>query len=358
MPRSAALLLLLASCASPVPRVTWRCAVDPGSDALFNRPGERWRGGDSICSVPLSKDSTLWLFGDTFVGRPGDPTRSGAVMIHNSLAIQHPPDLPEFYWRTVEGRPVDAIVPAGAGGFLWPLGGIREGPELHLFFTQVAATEQGQASSVTGNVLVSIENPDHPPGLWKASLVPVPAARPSPDGDLLFGSSVLFHDGFFYVFGVREDSTRRPIDRRALVARTPSLPDFKLWKFLGKDGWGDDVKHARALFDEAAAEMSVTFLPATREFVATYTRLNVAPEILVRRAPRPEGPYGFAQVVYRPPERSWNARYYTYASKAHPELALEDNELVISYAASSQAFNDLLKDLRLYWPRFIRARLD
>ncbi len=48
-----------------------------------------WLGADSAYSVPLSERETLWLFGDTFVGEPGQPDRRGARFIHNSIARSH-----------------------------------------------------------------------------------------------------------------------------------------------------------------------------------------------------------------------------------------------------------------------------
>ncbi|MBW1688033.1 MAG: hypothetical protein JRS35_23595, partial [Deltaproteobacteria bacterium] len=43
-----------------------------------------WLGGDAAYSIPLSRSETLWLFGDTFVGAPGQEDRQGAAFVHNS----------------------------------------------------------------------------------------------------------------------------------------------------------------------------------------------------------------------------------------------------------------------------------
>ena len=45
-----------------------------------------WLGGDSAYSIPLDSSSTLWLFGDTFVGKTNATDRRQSVMIHNSIA--------------------------------------------------------------------------------------------------------------------------------------------------------------------------------------------------------------------------------------------------------------------------------
>ena len=46
-----------------------------------------WLGGDAAYSVRLGDGRSLWLFGDTFVGKPGASDRKGAAMIANSVAL-------------------------------------------------------------------------------------------------------------------------------------------------------------------------------------------------------------------------------------------------------------------------------
>jgi hypothetical protein len=59
--------------------------------------------------------------------------------------------------------------------------------------------------------------------------------------------------------------------------------------------------------------------------------------------------------LYRCPEVSWAKDYFCYAGKAHPELAEGPNDLVVTYAVNSWNMEDHQRDLRLYWPRFVRV---
>src|SRR5579863_10359902 len=93
-------------------------------------------------------------------------------------------------------------------------------------------------------------------------------------------------------------------------------------------------------------------------FAAVFTRGGLSPEIVVRQAPRPEGPWGPPAVVHRCPEADWNPKYFCYAAKAHPELASGDRELIVSYAVNSTDFGQAIRDLRIYRPRFVRVGLD
>src|SRR5438270_9691186 len=57
----------------------------PDLTRLFTR-SEGWTGSDGAYSIPLGPDRTLWLFGDTFIGRVVDGKRVGARMVNNTAA--------------------------------------------------------------------------------------------------------------------------------------------------------------------------------------------------------------------------------------------------------------------------------
>src|SRR6185436_18096708 len=57
----------------------------PELDSLFQRTSG-WVGADGNYSIPLSTNTTLWLFSDTWVGAAANGRRSNVVMINNSIA--------------------------------------------------------------------------------------------------------------------------------------------------------------------------------------------------------------------------------------------------------------------------------
>ena len=48
-------------------------------------------------------------------------------------------------------------------------------------------------------------------------------------------------------------------------------------------------------------------------------------------------------------------RVFSYAAKAHPLLAADD-ELIVSYVVNAYDFWLPLKDAQFYWPRFVRVK--
>lgn len=335
--RLAPLALLLAGCAAaPFDAAAW--------EGRFRREGSAWRGADAVYSVPLSADRILWLFGDTLVTAPDAEGRKGAVMVRNSLAIQALPGDPEFFWRTVEDKPADAFDSGVPGEWLWPLSGLRVGPLLRLFMIRLKAQGDGVFGfAETANLVVTVSNPDDPPAAWRIE------RREFRFPGCTFGAASVLEDGLAYVYVLREKT------RELLVARSrpEHLGEPERWEFRSREGWGD-FDRAEALFRGAATEMSVH--RQGDRFLAVCSAPLLSPDIQVRTAPRPEGPWSEPRVVYRCPDAAWKKGYFCYAAKAHPELSAAD-ELVITYACNSRDFWDLFRDLRLYWPRFVRIRL-
>jgi hypothetical protein len=284
-------------------------------------------------------------------------------VIRNSIAIQaigtDGPGKIEFHWSETGGEPQDAFLPETGPGWLWPLSGERVGETLCLFFGQFVESDTDLGFESWGCLLVRVSNPDDPPASWKAQQFKVPFFEHSRDGDLIFGVGCLSHGGFVYVYGIREDWTQGVEGRSVLVARTPleafEEADFSEWRFFAGNGWTDEVSHCAPLFDGAATEMSISYLPGQGRFLAVYSYCGLSDEILARLAWQPEGPWGKPMVLYRCPEVSWNKDYFCYAGKAHPELARAGNEVVITYAVNSWDLEDHHRDLRLYWPRFVRV---
>src|SRR5687767_2838197 len=81
----------------------------PEADRLFR--DARWRGSDDAYSIHLGGERVLWLFGDTFIARPGSPTRVGSAFIRNSVAVQTGLDpltaTMGFAWRGTDDEPAD-----------------------------------------------------------------------------------------------------------------------------------------------------------------------------------------------------------------------------------------------------------
>lgn len=340
----------------------WHASPMPEWEEAFQVADPCWRGADGAYSVPLSSSRTLWLFGDTWITKPEARGREGGRVIRNSLAIQeiggNGPGGIEFFWKEGDEGPRAVFVPPAEPGWLWPLSGERVGEFLYLFLGEFIGNDSKLGFESSGCWLYRVANPDEPPGIWEIDRFRVPFFEHTPNGDVSFGAGCISHEGFLYVYGIREDWSRGVEGRSLLVARTPfealEAADFAEWRFFSGEGWTKEVSQCAALFDGAATEMSVSHFPGRDAFLAVYTYCGLSAEILARRAPHPAGPWGKPMTLYQCPEVSRREDYFCYAGKAHPELAEGRNDLVVTYAANSWNMEDHRRDLRLYWPRFVR----
>jgi hypothetical protein len=356
-----AFFLLLSVACSTAPR--FHAEALPGYDACFDRR-EGWIGGDGVYSVALPGDRVAWLFGDTFIGKVTGNRREDAALVHNSSAVQQGTEWScsaiTFHYSIADGgEPQDLIAPADGRGWLWLLDGLVAGRELHIFMIQIEKTDPASTFGfrVTDSSLGVVQNPEAPPRSWRMRQYRIPFARFSDQGDLLFGSAVLSEEGFVYIYGTQETRANGKHDRHMVLARAPqdAIIDFSAWRFFSNGNWIPDVAKADRLVDGVASEYSVSFLPLQERYALIYTEKGFSRNILMRMAPRPWGPWGDPVVLFQCPEAERRPGIFCYAGKGHPELSQEKSDLIISYIASSDDFEELIQDAALYRPRFIRV---
>lgn len=326
---------------------------------FLNQTG--WIGADGDYSVILDNDRLLWLFSDTFVGRVEGARRVDCAMINNSVAIQSisDPQRIEFvYGKRADGSPSSFVTPDDGRGYFWLFAGVHTRAGLYMFLKQIENTgaKTGFAFRGVSESLGHVCNPSDHPSKWKIAQRKVPFCAYREDGSRTFGSALLADGAYVYVYGL--DSTRSAKGSNAMIlARAPAdrFGDFGHWRFLRGGTWVTDFANCDSLCSNMASEFSVSYLPAIRSYVAVYTQGGLFGRIVMRTALRPEGPWSEPVLIYDCPDKNWHEKTFSYAAKAHPELAKAPNELIITYATNSFEFSDLMDDARLYWPRFIRA---
>ena len=336
----------------------WTASSAPEYDRLFQRTNG-WIGADGNFAVTLTNGLTLWLFSDTFIGEVHNGYRTNATMINNSAAWQHgiKPDFARvefFYGQTTDGKPASLLTPADGRGWFWLFDAAMLRGKLYLFLNQIERTEEKSAFGFRqiGTWLGEVSNPLASPTQWAVKQTKVPFAQFSPGEERSFGSALLVADGFVYIYGTHS----KPGSKTMILARAPetTLADFASWQFHTADGWSTNFATGADLCAKVANEYSVSWVPALKQFVLVCTENGLSEKILTRTASRPWGPWSTPEVAFQCPETKWGKDVFWYSAKAHPMLSRTDNELIVTYAANSHDFAQLLDDARLYWPRFVR----
>jgi hypothetical protein len=308
----------------------------------------------------MGADRVLWLFGDTFVGEVREGRRVNVHLVSNTIAVQdgRAPDegsIAFFYQTSAEGRPSAFLEPADGRGWLWPYQGVRTADGLYLFLLQIERSDPGSAFGfrLVSTWLGQVTNPDDRPEHWRLTQREIPWSGQR----RLFGSSVILQAGFCYIFGTVDETAGDFTVKHMIVARAPveKLGDFSAWRFFAEGEWAAEADRASRLCGNIANEFSVSFQPAVNRYVLVYSEAGMSAHIIIRYASQPHGPWSGPARVYRCPEMSWDSRIFCYAAKAHPELARNDGELIVTYLANSTDFALLESDARLYRPRFLRV---
>jgi len=337
---------------------------------FYNQKG--WIGADGSYSVKLSNNTTIWLYGDTLIGNIINDKRQITTMINNSIALQYgknplTADV-KFFWKTTQdGKAMSFVVPTDNSGWFWPCDGIVIENKLYIFFAQIITKDDEKDEhpvspfefKVIGTWLVEIENPLDNPVVWQIKQHKIPWGRFSANSNMFFGSALLKDKDSVYIYGYNENQTQEANERNMTVARVPAnkMTDFAQWRFFDGTDWQTDITRITNLFSGIATEYSISYQPATKQYIAIYSENGMSRNIIVRFSPTPIGPWSEPCKLYEYSECNWHQNYFCYAAKGHPAISTKDNEIIITYACNSMNPYQLSQDTRIYWPRFLNVNI-
>ena len=335
----------------------------PEAEQVFHQES-RWLGADAALSVPIASGRTLWLFGDTFIATSDARVRAPAKMVRNTVAVQDGVDprtaRMSFCWGAgADGEP-DSFFGRRDGHWYWPGHGIRlkEGPLVLFLYAMEKAGDGGPLGfACTGYALAVIDHPDAPPSDWRPLILDAPPLK----FDAIPATAAVREGNHVVAVAIRQ----KGVHAGALV-RYPAA-SLARGDVAGAQWWAGEARGWVAedelgtggpawVFDDAGAECSLHWSERTRRYVHVASYGFGATTIGVRTATSLTGPWSAPVTVFRPPE-SDAARPFVYAAKGHPELDGPDpGDLLVTYAANSFTFADLLRspgEKELYWPRMV-----
>jgi len=174
---------------------------------------------------------------------------------------------------------------------------------------------------------------------------------------VIWGSTAVHLNNHVLIFGYRENGLDGLDAKRTMVlARAPAerLHDVAAWQFRTSDDWKNNASEAVDLCADIATEYSISALPNSAGWMLVTHDAFLSPDIVVRTAPTPWGPWSTKRTVFRCPENARHPDVFTYAAKHHPHLDTPTH-FVISYAANASHLSTVLNDTSLYMPRFVRV---
>lgn len=310
--------------------------------AMFQRYGDTsgtWLGADRTASVALPDGRTLWLFSDTFLGRPG-PGRErprSAPLIHNSAVLQTGDTLGPTVHGGSPARP-SSLVPADSDDEFYWVGdaSVSDGSVQVLVNRQRRTGEGPLDHALTGNALASFDLP----GLVPEGIVALPLGE-----RVSWGSEVLTSGDFTYVYGTEADKQMK----FAHVARVRGTDLRQPWEFWTGKAWSPEVAESARVLSGVGTSYGVRRVGDRYVLVTHENNVLFSPDVVAYTAKSPHGPFEGPHYLVRAPEA--DAGHIVYDTDLHQDLA-RPGRLLVSYNVNSLDEAIAYSDASIYRPRF------
>ena len=167
--------------------------------------------------------------------------------------------------------------------------------------------------------MIRIKGCRGPPEAWEMDRVVLPWKGE----EFLLGSAPIAAGNYVLAYGSRPAGPAREM----VLARI-RIEDFlglemDRWEYFSGDGtdtaWSPLPGRAKGLFRGVGTEFTVAHDLNDGGWVCVYTPRGISPEVHLRRASHPQGPWGPAVVLYTCPEEAADPNLYCYGAKLHPE---------------------------------------
>jgi hypothetical protein len=328
----------------------------PEFSARFVRT-DGWTGSDGAYSIPLGPKRTLWLFGDTWIGRVENGKRVKPRMINNSAAWQELGNAPEpmrFFWDESRETPGAILRPQDEKTWHWPGDGAMVDGKLYLFVHVLRHQEKGAPGfqfDWFADELWQIANPEAEPTNWRVERGRLPDA-------MHWGNACYFDGEYLNAYGSM--LVARPLEAPLGLARIHrnhlAKFDPTKWAYRVEGGrWSENPKGLDPVVRDGASELSVQKLRGIDGLVMVNIPLGLGSEIAVRQAAKPEGPWSAPIIAYRVPKQE--DKVYVYAGKGHSELATKDGQMIITYCRNIGELREHISRPALYAPQVVEIML-
>jgi hypothetical protein len=344
-----------------------------------------WLGGDAAYSVQLSPGRSLWLFGDTFIGKPDANDRSATYgMPRNSVGIATCPVsgtcAVQYFWSHMGSTASTAYFDTKSSDWYWPLDGFVANGSLYVFLE--AMHNQGTGAfgfDYSGVVLATISNFSESPDKWKVKYQTVVRGNVVVPGTAVVtqqGSGVnLFPTdpnagkyAYLFTWAKQKDGaaftglTRIPLSKLVSAALSDSNWEYltlgNLWAPWTGAALPDDARH---VMDAGYTEFTVKYHAEAGQ-PGKWLAVMPSSGFMDKRgvysfADSIVGPWTAPETLYTYPEMqpanpSYTTNVFCYADKEHPELE-QENALVFTYACNSLKLPEVMADKTLYHPVLI-----
>ncbi len=303
-------------------------------------------GADGVISIPITEDSSLFLWGDSFYGEVENNTRGelSPFISGNAFSLVTKNDARTITAGTPEA-PTSLYTTADKDGYrtvMWPEHGFVRDGVLHVFFADIAAFGHGTFDffwhsldylRVSMDDFSVIDSHNFP---WKEL------------AGIHFGFSCIEAGDYVYSYGTRMAEGKNRLYLCRFKMTDGCLGNLEFWSY---DKWTTDPMLATRLTGNVPnmCEQFSVFRHNDKYILLTQERESK--DIYTAIADAPHGPWYNKKLVYTTPESGMKQGWITYNAMAHPQYA-KDNRFLVGYCVNTLDIKQLYTDVSSYQPRF------
>ncbi|HOF20983.1 MAG TPA: hypothetical protein PLO24_06990 [Bacteroidales bacterium] len=316
----------------------------------FTNVAGGWCAGDATISLPLPDGKTIWLFGDSFIGRKSGKysiISSGSRMINNAVILDDGTEMTTIHGGSGDS-PSSFIPPAGADIF-WPEHAVMENDILKVFGVRIKFVDN-QTPGFNFEVGTTYKAAFTYPGFGHISTTKFTSVT---DSTFRFGACVVKSGEYTYIFGVKDTTAgifTYPLPYLARVNESIDEP----WQFYaGSGNWSYNCSEAVPVGDRPMSESFYVYEKNGRFYLIMH-EIWLKGELFILEADRITGPWNrrssggtenrFAVI-------SPHAGNITYNLFAHPQFQ-DEGDILISFNVNTSNFISIYQDTRNYRARF------
>lgn len=322
----------------------------------FNSVKGGWCAADATISLLLPDGKTLWLFGDTFIGRKSGEfsiNPQTVKMINNSAILQDGETMTSVFGGTL-ANPV-SLIPGIGNDIFWPEHATIEGDTLKVFAIQIIFADNGTPGFNFRTGRTYLAKFTYP----QLDFIGNNPLEFITDTTMRFGVQVLKRDDYTYIFGVKDTTAggfTYPIPMLARVNGPVNEP----WEFYsGNNTWSLNCKEAVSIGDRPMPESFYVYEKDDKFYLIMHEIWTVG-KLYILEADHITGPWnrassGGIEKLFAVVEPETNI--FTYNLFAHPQFQ-NDDKLLISFNVNATNISSIYSDTRNYRARFFWLSID
>jgi hypothetical protein len=330
---------------------------DSTFNKLFHQNSSGLTGADGTISVPMPDGSSVFMMGDSFLGKVVDNKRDTSTkMIHNTFVVVNPtqPSTRTLFQGTYQD-PESFVIPKNdPGKFYWPANGFVRDSVFHFFASRFYMSGNGMwGFKFVDTDYFRYSWPDFKP-------LSVEPFKFTSINHVHWGHAILDAGKYIYIYGCKPDSNKVS---KAFACRThvdnSKYLDLNDVEFSDGHEWSKDpmsIEPMQGTTSQISEQFSV-FHYKDKYILLSQDRGLGNGKIFTYTSDTPVGPWGNRQLIYKTTESDSDKDIITYNAMAHPQY-IRDGKLLVSYNVNSLKLSKVFENVNNYRPRFIRIPMD